>query len=91
MLAAAREVVGAERTGVPQRTMGAEDFSYFLQQRPGAFFFVGCGLPGEQRPHHKSVFDLDEDVLLVSANVFVELVEGHLLPTRGAEGAGPKA
>jgi hypothetical protein len=26
----------------------------------GCFFFVGAGLPGETRPHHKSVFDFDE-------------------------------
>ena len=26
--------------------MGAEDFSYYLQQRPGCFFFVGAALNG---------------------------------------------
>ena len=26
----------------------------------GCFFFVGGALPGEARPHHKSVFDFDE-------------------------------
>lgn len=26
----------------------------------GCFFFVGGKLPGETRPHHKSVFDFDE-------------------------------
>ena len=53
-------VVGNENTLGKQRTMGAEDFSFFLEARPGAFFFVGAGLPGEARPHHKSVFDFDE-------------------------------
>jgi hippurate hydrolase len=33
--AAAARVVGEERSCLPQKTMGAEDFSYFLQQRPG--------------------------------------------------------
>lgn len=32
---AAATVVGEARTAQPQRTMGAEDFSYFLQERPG--------------------------------------------------------
>lgn len=27
---------------------------------PGCFFFVGAALPGDNRPHHKSVFDFDE-------------------------------
>lgn len=26
----------------------------------GCFFFVGAALPGESKPHHKSVFDFDE-------------------------------
>lgn len=51
-------------------TMGAEDFSYFLQQRPGCFFFVGAALPGEMRPHHKSVFDFDEVRLHHACNNF---------------------
>lgn len=32
---AAIPFVGKERASKPQKTMGAEDFSYFLQQRPG--------------------------------------------------------
>ena len=58
--------------------MGAEDFSYFLLARPGCFFFVGAACPGELRPHHKSVFDIDEDCMLVGASVFVRLVEDAL-------------
>ncbi len=54
--------------------MGAEDFSYFLQERPGCFFFVGGALPGEERPHHKSVFDFDERAILIAASIFVNIV-----------------
>lgn len=50
--------------------------SFFLQQRPGTFFFVGAALPGELRPHHKSVFDFDEAALPITASVFVHLVRG---------------
>ena len=32
---AATPFVGAERASKPQKTMGAEDFAYFLQERPG--------------------------------------------------------
>jgi putative intracellular protease/amidase len=48
--AAGEAIVGHERCGHPTMTCGAEDFSYFLQQKPGAFFFVGCALPGQQTP-----------------------------------------
>ena len=53
-------IVGRERSMGLQKTMGAEDFSFFLEKRPGAFIFVGAALPGDPRPHHKSVFDFDE-------------------------------
>jgi len=75
---AAAKIVGEARSSLPQKTMGAEDFSYFLQQRPGCFFFVGAALPGESRPHHKSVFDFDERALLVSASVFVQIIRDVL-------------
>jgi metal-dependent amidase/aminoacylase/carboxypeptidase family protein len=40
----------------------------------GCFFFVGAALPGELRPHHKSVFDFDERAMLISASMFVRIV-----------------
>ncbi len=43
VIKAATPFVGRERSSKPQKTMGAEDFSYFLQQRPGesiAFLFL---------------------------------------------------
>lgn len=78
---AAAKIVGKECAALPQKTMGAEDFSYFLQQRPGCFFFVGAALPGETRPHHKSVFDFDERAMLVAASIFVQIVDDLLCNT----------
>eukprot|EP01032_Pedospumella_encystans_P016085 gene16085-18366_t len=76
--AAAAKIVGAERTNAPQKTTNSEDFSFFLEQRPGCFFFVGGKMPGDIRPHHKSIFDFDERALLVSASVFVQLIRDIL-------------
>jgi amidohydrolase len=75
---ASAKVVGPARSGLPQRTMGAEDFSYFMQAVPGCFAFVGAGLPGDVRPHHKSVFDFDEDAMLVSCSILVQIVRETL-------------
>ena len=73
------EIVGEERSSSIQRTMGAEDFSFYLLQRPGAFIFVGCRLPGEDKPHHNSKFDMDENALLISASLFIKIVENILI------------
>ena len=48
VLGVAREVVGDDATRLlPAPIMGAEDFSYVLQQVPGAMAFVGARPPGE--------------------------------------------
>ena len=78
---AAAKIVGTDFASLPQKTMGAEDFSYFLQQRPGCFFFVGAALPGEPRPHHKSVFDFDEKAMPIAASILVQLVVDLLCVT----------
>ncbi|MGI6252000.1 MAG: M20 metallopeptidase family protein [Aminivibrio sp.] len=45
--------------------MGSEDFSYFQQQVPGTFFFLGSGNPakGTDNSHHHPKFNVDEDAL----------------------------
>ena len=59
------EVVGAENVIEAEPQMGAEDFSYFLRERPGSFFFIGS--KNEERGltwgHHHPRFDIDEAVL----------------------------
>ena len=76
--ASAAKILDASRVNHKQKTMGAEDFSFFLQERPGVFYFVGAAHPGEIRPHHKSIFDFDERALLVSASTLVQLIRDML-------------
>jgi metal-dependent amidase/aminoacylase/carboxypeptidase family protein len=72
----------------PAMMLTGEDFSFYLQQRPGCFFFLGSAPRrggGEGRgggeeeeavvPHHVPTFDFDEDALLVGASIWVQLVE----------------
>jgi amidohydrolase len=46
-------------------SMGAEDFSFYLQKVPGAFIILGIRneAKGVVYPHHHPKFDVDEDVL----------------------------
>ena len=81
LLSAAQKIVG-EGAGEPYLSMGGEDFSYFLQQKPGAFFLVGSA-PLDREPlsvpHHCSHFDFDEKALLVGSSVFVQIIEDSLI------------
>lgn len=54
------------------REMGAEDFSYMLQSRPGAYLFLGAG-PGAGL--HHAAFDFNDDIAPVGASFFARLVE----------------
>lgn len=79
MTAAAEAVVGTCGIDSEHRTMAAEDFSFFIREIPGCFFFVGSALPGpEVYPHHKPTFTIDERSLGIGASVFVHLVESIL-------------
>lgn len=57
--------------------MGGEDFSYYLQKKPGTFIFVGMGGEKSQYPHHHPKFDLDEDVFPDVIKLFIELVNHY--------------
>ena len=77
----AKKIVG-NKAGEPYLSMGAEDFSYFLQQKPGAFFFVGSS-PNDRKPmstpHHCSHFDIEEEALIIGTSVFIQIIEDLLI------------
>ena len=72
----ARAVTGEGRVhfGRPPR-MGAEDFSYMLNVRPGAFVNVGNG--DTARVHHPE-YDFNDAAIPFGASFFAELVERRL-------------
>src|SRR5436190_873842 len=68
MLRVAEGLFGTDATGrMPTPVMGAEDFSYVLQQRRGAMAFLGVCPPGQQpaRAHacHSNRMTIDEDAM----------------------------
>ncbi|MNT79945.1 hypothetical protein D3C72_2193400 [compost metagenome] len=56
--------------------MGSEDFAYMLEQRPGAYVFVGAARPGHDNPPvHNPYYDFNDDILPLGAQYWVELVK----------------
>lgn len=77
----AEEVVETPLGVVPEcQTMGGEDMSFFLQQVPGCYFFLGSANPakGLAYPHHHPRFDFDETALAMGVEIFVRCVEKFL-------------
>lgn len=67
----AAEMVGAKNLREPQRTMGAEDFGYFMRRVPGAMFLLGVRIEPEDRLHSPT-FKLDENALPLGSAMFAE-------------------
>lgn len=72
----AQGVVGEDKVLTVPQIMGAEDFSYFLEQRPGCFFFVGTRNDdkGYIWGHHHPKFDIDEEGMAVGMEVMANTV-----------------
>ncbi|WP_414528573.1 M20 family metallopeptidase [Nodularia chucula] len=82
----AEEVIETPMGIVPEcQTMGGEDMSFFLQEVPGCYFFLGSANPEKNLayPHHHPRFDFDETALAMGVEIFVRSVEKFL-----AKGSG---
>ncbi|MDI3285591.1 M20 family metallopeptidase [Polyangium sp. 15x6] len=73
---AAERVFGVRHV-LPQEhpSMGSEDFAYYLHATPGCFVRLGARREGwDYVPLHSPAFTVDEDVLLLGASYFAEVV-----------------
>ncbi|MBD2569333.1 M20 family metallopeptidase [Anabaena lutea] len=74
----AAEVIETPLGIVPEcQTMGGEDMSFFLQEVPGCYFFLGSANAEKKLnyPHHHPRFDFDETALVMGVEMFVRCVE----------------
>ncbi|WP_170325190.1 M20 aminoacylase family protein [Ruegeria arenilitoris] len=69
----AREISGSDQVvdDVP-RNMGAEDFAYMLNARPGAYLFLG---QGEGAGWHHPKYNFNDEIAPVGASFFARIVE----------------
>ena len=74
---AAEEILGKSALLYPKPSMGGEDFAYYLQKIPGAFYFLGVGNQekGITSPQHSPTYNVDEDALLNGSSLLLRAVE----------------
>ena len=74
---AAEEILGKSALLYPKPSMGGEDFAYYLQKIPGAFYFLGVGNQekGISSPQHSPTYNVDEDTLLNGSRILLRAVE----------------
>ena len=82
------QVVGEANVVPFEPTMGAEDFSFFLQEKPGCYFTFGNG-DGTHREGghglgpcmlHNPSYDFNDELIPVGASCWVRLAEAWLAP-----------
>ena len=80
------DIVGAAQVGAQEPTMGAEDFSFMLQAKPGCYVFIGNG-DGDHRDlgHaggpctlHNPSYDFNDALIPLGATYWVRLVQAWL-------------
>ena len=72
----AGQVVGENKVDTAVApVMGAEDFSFMLEARPGAFIFVGNG---DSAGLHHPAYNFNDDVIPIGTSYWVKLVENAL-------------
>ena len=84
------DVVGPENVLEFEPTMGAEDFSFFLLEKPGCYFMIGNG-DGAHREGghglgpcmlHNPSYDFNDDLIPLGATAWVQLAETWLATPR---------
>ena len=76
VVSAMEKVVGKENIGVMKPKLGAEDFSRYVEVKPGVLFRLGIknAQKGITADAHEENFNLDEDALPLGAKAFVQFV-----------------
>ena len=90
------DIVGAGNVAVQEPTMGAEDFAYMLQAKPGAYCFIADG-DGSHREMghgggpcmlHNPSYDFNDDLIPLGATYWVRLAEQWLAAPRAVQAGG---
>jgi hippurate hydrolase len=76
-------IVGEANVLAQEPTMGAEDFAYMLQARPGAYCFIGNGEGAHRMAGHgegpctlhNASYDFNDDLIPLGATFWVRLAE----------------
>ena len=93
------DIVGPENVTELEPVMGAEDFSFMLRERPGAYLFIGNG-DGAHRDSghglgpctlHNPNYDFNDELIPIGATFWTRLVERYLAPTSARSPAAASA
>ena len=59
-------------------SFGSEDFSYFLEQIPGCYAWLGAHINGDKTTLHSNNYDFNDELIKIGANYFYEIAKLEL-------------
>lgn len=80
MLPSLQAVAGEENVELVKATTGGEDFSFFQEEVPGLYFFLGGMTPGNTTPypHHTPDFMIDDEGMLLGVKALTQLTLDYM-------------
>ena len=74
----AKDLVGEDKVITDiDPSMGGEDFSYLLEEKPGSYLYLGQGDDNHKAHLHTTKYDFNDNLLPVGVNFWVELVKKY--------------
>ncbi len=74
----AKDLVGEDKVITDiDPSMGGEDFSYLLEEKPGTYLYLGQGDDNHKAHLHTTKYDFNDNLLPVGVNFWVELVKKY--------------
>ena len=80
MLPTLKDIAGEDNVILTKATTGGEDFSYYSDEIPGFFFFLGGMTPGNTTPypHHTPDFKINDDGMLLGLKAMSQVALDYL-------------
>ena len=77
LISSGKEILGDKNVKImDESSMGGEDFAYYLEEIPGAYFRIGCS-DGKTHDIHTNDFNLDEYCMSTAIKVFVTAIQQY--------------
>jgi len=74
----AKKLVGEDKVITDiDPSMGGEDFSYLLEEKPGTYLYLGQGDDNHKAHLHTSKYDFNDNILPIGVNFWVDLVKKY--------------
>ena len=74
-----REVLGKENViEAIEPSMGGEDFAYYLEKKPGSFFWLGGGKENDTAYNHNPLFNPEEESFMNGVAMHINIVKEYL-------------